>query len=216
MPWNSDDHPGTGTTREQILRSASCPKGSRRRRRPCSAPASTSPLQRGLPRIVLTHPAVAAHLNLCCVVRTEGSVHPATKGMNAIADGSGSQDAPIWAACRNGSTGWANACDCPTSADGITHLTATRPPLPCGANAAVAQGQSTPLVLIARPPGNRRDCTVQIRGKLRAGGPCRSRAKPGTPGRCRGQTDGAFAANGGMVKGWSRPQTFRGPRKRWR
>ena len=96
------------------------------------------------------------------------------------------------------------------------HLTATRPSLPCGASAAVAQGQSTPLVIIARPSGNRRDCTIQIRGKLRAQCLCRSRAKPGMPGRCRGQTDGAFAASGGMVKGWSRPQTPRGPRKRWR
>ena len=95
-------------------------------------------------------------------------------------------------------------------------LTQALSALPCAGSAAVAQGQSTPLVLFARPSGNRWDCTVQIRGKLRAQRPCQSRAKPGSPGRCRGQTDGAFAAFGGMVKGWSRPRTLRGPRKRWR
>lgn len=95
-------------------------------------------------------------------------------------------------------------------------LTSARPTIPWRAKAAVAQGQSTPLVILAHPSGNRRDCTVQIRGTLRAGSPCRSRAKPGLPGRCRDQTDGAFAASGGMAKGWSRPQTLRGPRKRWR
>ena len=104
----------------------------------------------------------------------------------------------------------------PGSGQPAPPLTQALPALPCAGSAAVAQGQSTPLVLFARPSGNRWDCTVQIRGKLRAQRPCQSRAKPGSPGRCRGQTDGAFAAFGGMVKGWSRPRTLRGPRKRWR
>ncbi len=57
---------------------------------------------------------------------------------------------------------------------------------------------------LASPVGNARVQTAQSRGKLKDREvPCRSRAKPGQPGRCRGQTGGTYGPKGhgeGMVQ----------------